>query len=628
MTRRHWLLSLSLLLSLLASPTWGNEPHAPHTLNITPGQDTYDLTGRALILEQPEGRNLTPSELLANTTRAWQPLLSSAPNFSFSDRAYWLRLDITNTDIRTRRLILDIAQPLQDYIDAWWMIDGRTVREWHTGDRRPLSDRPFRYRAFALSLPLTPDQSGTLLIRFSSHDGLYDALPLTLSSDAAFFKRNDAESLGFGFYYGAITILLLYNLIVGLVTRERNFVLYSVYLFFFLSWNLAFRGYLGISLLADHPTLNNMAVAVLSCGLFFSLVAFTQGFLNLRQALPLTGRLLWGLSALLLIPTGLAVMDVYATTFAILIPIAVVILLVVLYAGARASFQGSVSARIFLLAWTLLIGAVFAYYARVFGLLPSSWLLENALNLGSLIEILVLSLALAYRINELKQKDLVSQQKLIDQKEQLNTELQQRVETKTRELQNLADKLERESITDALTGLLNRRTFYPKLESELRRLQREPTQTLCLTLLDLDHFKALNDHYGHPAGDQLLKAVSDLLQLHWKRSGDSVFRLGGEEFAILFYTRNLHTVSERLEAFRQALKTIPLPTSPPPADPVPTQLTASLGVGLVSALYSLSPDELYAMADRALYSGKDRGRDCIHYCSATDRTPRPRLEHL
>ncbi len=240
----------------------------------------------------------------------------------------------------------------------------------------------------------------------------------------------------------------------------------------------------------------------------------------------------------------------------------------------------------------------------------------------------MLSLALAYRINELKQKDLVSQQQLIEQKEQLNAELQQRVETKTRELQNLADKLERESITDALTGLLNRRTFYPKLESELRRLQREPTQTLCLTLLDLDHFKALNDHYGHPAGDRVLENVSDLLQLHWKRSGDAVFRVGGEEFAILFYTRNLHTVSERLEAFRQALKTIPLPISPPPADGVPTQLTASLGVGLVSALYSLSPDELYAMADRALYSGKDRGRDCIHYCSATDRTPRPRLEHL
>ncbi|WP_286806775.1 hypothetical protein, partial [Marinimicrobium sp. UBA4209] len=87
MTRRHWLLSLSLLFSLLASPAWGNDPHAPHSLNITPGQDTYDLTGKALILKQPKEGNLTPSDLLADTTRAWQPLSSSAPNFSFSDRA-------------------------------------------------------------------------------------------------------------------------------------------------------------------------------------------------------------------------------------------------------------------------------------------------------------------------------------------------------------------------------------------------------------------------------------------------------------------------------------------------------------------------------------------------------------
>ncbi|UZJ43293.1 diguanylate cyclase [Marinimicrobium sp. C6131] len=626
MIRRRWLLSLPLLLcSLLATSATGGDRHG--TLSIAPGQDTYSLTGRILVLEVPKGSEPPLSDLLAENTGEWQPLTTPAPNFSFSDSTYWLKLRIANPNDNPRRLILDIAQPLQDYIDAWWAVDGNVTREWHTGDRRPLSDRPFRYRGFALSLPLSPGQSGTLLVRLDSHDGLYDALPLTLSTDAAFFKRHDVESLGFGFYYGAITILLLYNLIVGLVSRERNFVLYSIYLFFFLSWNLAFRGYLGISLLANYPTLNNVAVAVLSCGLFFSLIAFTQGFLNLKVILPRTSRLLWGLSAALLAPTVLAIMDVYATTFAILIPIAIVILLIVLYAGTRASLRGSVSARIFLLAWSLLIAAALAYYARVFGLLPSSWLLENALNIGSLIEVLVLSLALAYRINELKQKDLLSQRQLIDQKEQLNAELQLRVENKTRELQSLADKLEQESITDALTGLLNRRTFYPRLESELRRLQREPTQTLCLTLLDLDYFKALNDHYGHPAGDQLLKAVGDLLQHHWKRSGDAVFRLGGEEFAILFYTRNLHTVTERLEEFKQALKTIPLPGTPLPTEGVPRQLTASLGVGLVSALYSLSPDELYAMADRALYAGKDRGRDCIHYCSATDRTPRPRLEH-
>lgn len=627
MTGYRWLLWLSLLGLLLTPPASGEIASDGYAVRIAPDQATYPLSDSLRVLEVPEGRDPAPSTVLNGSVGQWRPLSSSAPNFSFSHSDYWLRLDLDNPANRARRLILDIAQPLQDYIDAWWLIDGEVVRQWQTGDRRPLSDRPVRYRGFALSLELPPAQSGTLLVRLRSHDGLYDALPLTLSSDTAFFKRKDAESLGFGFYYGAITILLLYNLIVGLVSRERNFVLYSLYLFFFLSWNLAFRGYLGISLLAPYPTINNMAVAVLSCGLFFSLVAFTQGFLNLKLALPRTSRLLWGLSALLLIPTAMAVMDVYATTFAILIPIAIAILLVVLYAGARASLRGSISARIFLLAWSLLIGAALAYYARVFGVLPSSWLLENALNIGSLIEVLVLSLALAYRINELKQKDLLSQQQLIDQKEQLNAELQQRVETKTRELQSLANKLEQESITDALTGLLNRRTFYPRLESELRRLQREPTQTLCLTLLDLDYFKALNDHYGHPAGDQLLKAVGDLLQHHWKRSGDAVFRLGGEEFAILFYTRNLHTVSERLEEFRQALKTIPLPTTPLPAEGVPTRLTASLGVGLVSALYSLSPDELYAMADRALYAGKDRGRDCIHYCSATDRTPRPRLEH-
>lgn len=623
MTRHAgWFQKAVLVLLLIAPAAFGTAPE----LAVNPNQSTYELVGTMEVLSLKPDRTVNPETLLSGH-HDWQPLAHPAPNFSFSEEEHWLKLSLNNPHSDRIRLILDIAQPLQDYIDAWWHIDGKLVRTWQTGDRRPLSERPFRYRAFALAITLAPEQSGTLLIRLRSHDGLYDALPMTLTSDAEFFKYKDAESLGFGFYYGAITILLLYNLIVGLVTRERNFVLYSIYLLCFLIWNLAFRGYLGISVLADQPTLNNIAVGLFSCLLFFSLIAFTQGFLNLKQTLPRTGKLLWVLGALLLIPATQALLNQYANTFAVLVPLATLILLTVLYAGAQVSRQGSVSARIFLLAWSLLIAAALAYYARVFDLLPSTWLLENALNLGSMVEILVLSLALGYRINELKQKDMESQSLLILQKEQLNAELQVRVDSKTRELQALAEKLEQESITDALTGLLNRRTFFPKLEAELRRLQREPTQTLCLTLLDLDWFKALNDHYGHPAGDTLLKAVGKLLKEHWQRSGDAVFRLGGEEFGILFYTRNQSTITERLEQFRLALTSIPLPEHPAPSTGVPTRLTASFGVGLVSAMHWLSVDELYGMADRALYAGKDRGRDCIHYCSATDRTPRPRLEH-
>lgn len=564
-----------------------------------------NLAGWVELLQEPSEESGWSLNTAINAPDAeWAPISSSVLNFSFDSSAYWVRFTVNNPTDANIRLIFDVAQPLQDYISAWLVDENNMpLRNWQTGDRRPTSDRPFSYRAFAFPISIAPGQQIQFIARFDTHDGLYDALPLSLVNQGTFFMQKDREALWFGFYYGGITILLLYNLLVGMATRERDFLLYSLYLGCFLLWNLAFRGYLALGPLANAPILNNMATAVFGGSIFISLIIFTRRFLSLNKRMPRSDSTMLVLATAMTIPILLAMLDNYALVFQLIIPLALIIMLSVLAVATYLSFKGIRTARIYLLAWLFLIVSAFAYYGRVLSLVPSTWLTENALNIGSLIELLVLSLAMADRIRSLKQERLEDQTYLIEREREMNQELKEQVALKTRELKRLADRFEQESITDALTGLKNRRTFESTLEQAVRQQDRD-NPLLCLALIDLDYFKAFNDQYGHPAGDDLLEQLGHLLQRTFQRKDDHVFRIGGEEFGVVFRTEHATAVEQMLQQFQSDLATISSQGEIKP-------MTASIGVACVRYGSGVSPNELYVRADELLYSCKAAGRNKI-----------------
>jgi diguanylate cyclase (GGDEF)-like protein len=156
---------------------------------------------------------------------------------------------------------------------------------------------------------------------------------------------------------------------------------------------------------------------------------------------------------------------------------------------------------------------------------------------------------------------------------------------------NLYEAESRDSRRDALTGLPNRRAFHERLPIELARASRSG-HPLALVLLDLDGFKAVNDRLGHPAGDEVLRAVARILDQ--SRAADDCFRIGGDEFAILMpETEAIHarTAAERVAGQIRS---------------------AGLGDGKIGASYGIAAstnrdsDILFAAADRVLLAAKDR----------------------
>lgn len=183
----------------------------------------------------------------------------------------------------------------------------------------------------------------------------------------------------------------------------------------------------------------------------------------------------------------------------------------------------------------------------------------------------------------------------------LQRELSQRNQELTKQQEELVWLAKR----DALTGLFNRGEFLRIAELELMRAQRHGTET-SLIMLDLDHFKKVNDLHGHPAGDGVLKHTATCL-LGGVRMTDVVARIGGEEFVVLLPQTELDSAVALAEKLARSLQQSPARL----ANGLEVTLTASFGVGSVPAGYTGTVAALYEAADLALYEAKRLGRNRV-----------------
>lgn len=188
----------------------------------------------------------------------------------------------------------------------------------------------------------------------------------------------------------------------------------------------------------------------------------------------------------------------------------------------------------------------------------------------------------------------------------LNLSLEKKVSARTAELEEANRKLEALSATDALTGLANRRRFDQVLAQEWARAGRTE-QCLGILLLDVDHFKQYNDHYGHPAGDACLEQVAALLKASVRRSGDLLARYGGEEFVVVVANATRDGSIKLAESIRAAVESAALAHELSPC----ARITVSIGVAVAVATPSEAAGELVEKADQALYRAKEAGRNRV-----------------
>lgn len=180
-------------------------------------------------------------------------------------------------------------------------------------------------------------------------------------------------------------------------------------------------------------------------------------------------------------------------------------------------------------------------------------------------------------------------------------------------LKNLQDELRQQAIQDPLTGLPNRRYLAEMMPREIARANRQGLP-IALMMVDLDHFKAVNDTLGHAAGDQVLRAVGGLLRA-MTRASDVACRWGGEEFVVMMPCAGLEVATRRADEMRQAFESLSLP-----GESGSQRNTFSTGLALYP-MHAGTPEDLLAAADEALYAAKAAGRNCIRVSTRVATRP-------
>ncbi len=211
-----------------------------------------------------------------------------------------------------------------------------------------------------------------------------------------------------------------------------------------------------------------------------------------------------------------------------------------------------------------------------------------------------------------KQTELADKalQTLAKQQQDSQDLLEERVQERTlelnialQELESANQELERKNILDELTGLHNRRFDDQKILAEYRRSRRNLT-ALSLVVIDIDHFKSVNDNYGHLTGDQCLIWLSKHIKQSLKRSADKAFRYGGEEFCLILPNTDAEGALQLAEQLRLAINEYAFTFQD-----IEIALTISCGICTYQQQADIGPEQIFSGADKALYQAKHDGRN-------------------
>lgn len=598
--------ALLLCLCLHASP-------ALALVQLAPGDGQVPLDGKVEYLEDAGGKlglaDLTNPAVHYQFTPA--PAQGSL-NFGYSPSAYWLKIPLQAAPGIERRWLLEFAYPSLDSVEVFAPDSRGGYRHMQSGDHQPFSARPFDHRNLVFPLDLRPGEVQTLLVRVVSDGNL--TLPMTLWTPEALHQSDLRTYPLFALYYGALGALAIYNLLLFFLIRDRRHIEYAAFALCMIVGQASLNGFANQFLWPESPVWGNgvFPAAMAATGLFGAL--FTRSFLETRRTAPGLDRLIlvciaWFAIAAIgpfVLPYRIAAINVSLSgiSFSVL----------AVAGGVLCLMRNGPGARFFLIAWALLLVGVAVTGARNFGWLPTNDLTSYAMQLGSALEMLLLSSALADRINSMRkekeraqQDALGAKQEVVDALQKNELELEDRVAQRTRELADAnARLLESEEALrhlayhDNLTGLANRALMEDRITQAIEHAKRYDFFVAVL-LVDLDRFKPINDSFGHSAGDEVLKSIGRRLK-ECVRASDTVARIGGDEFvAVLDQLQGPDDANRVAKSISRSL-----------AEPFIVQgqalgIGASVGVALYPT-HASDAASLIQYADKAMYVAKSGAR--------------------
>lgn len=607
---------LTYLLAMLLGAICSHALAAPTVLS--PSSSGSTLNSSIELLEDSDGQ-LRITDLADPAVQARFQPAAGRTSVGQSRNPWWIKVSLQRGQAAPSQwwlevgavTLLDLQLFLPDEQGQWQIRQAGERVSFNAG-------RDHDYRRAVFGLPPLDDQPLTFYLR--TYDPAGNSFPLRIWQLHDLEQLAKREHLVLGLIYGVILALLLYNLFILLALRDPAYFWYVLTMAASLVFIASMSGHGFQYLWPDGAVPRWLDRITLPILVSMGILRFAQVLLSTRTTLRIAHHILSACLAVYLFALGLNLAGYRSETGVLIGLIPLVTVPTLLLSAVIRWRQGFIPALFYLLGYGSVLLSFVILVLRAAGVVQPGESTAYLFPLAVAAEAILFSFALAYRIQILKQEKadailLADHEKSarLAQAQANAAQLQRSVELRTAELAATNERLlqrERDlqhaAFHDPLTELPNRRYLVERCETALAHACRH-AERVALLLIDLDHFKPINDKHGHDAGDLMLQSVGQRLREH-VRAGDTIARLGGDEFAVLVCGTDAEVHARDIAA--RLLDEL--------AKPVlygAERLTVTISIGV--ALYphhAATFTALYKAADEMLYRVKSRGRSGWAMC--------------
>ncbi len=488
------------------------------------------VIGKFLSVYEDKSSQLSAEQILKGTF-LFQKVTTNVPNLGVSSSNHWVKFSIQNNTSKNK-LLLNVAHAILDQVALYQVLDSnRVVMLGNMGEFKPFSARKYKHPNYIFDISIKPNETQHFLLKVNQGEQLM--LPVILGTRDTILQSIRTQDLYFGLYCGIMFIMIFYNLFVYFSVRDRSYLLYVIYIIAVWLTQASFLGYTFQFLYPNSPWMERHSVIFWSAAVGIAAPEFMRFFLKTKEYTPKLTKLFVIPYTCYAIAVMLALFNKFSWSYLLIDVTAISITILMTIISIKIARKGIRTARFFLLAWFIFLIGVTVFALKDMGILPYNIFTIYLMPIGSAIETVLLSFALADRINifrkEKEEAQLRELQERLEKQEILekqNILLEQEIRAATKELVQKNEQLNEANQKLEVTLLELKQTQAQLIQTEkmaslgqmaagiaheINNPMNIINQSLDALMQDIGDLKALIDQYqkievnGNSLQEQLLE---------------------------------------------------------------------------------------------------------------------------